>query len=451
MRLSVNRQEFPFQIIFVILLAACTFYLIQIFNLFQFFGLVGISTLLIISILKVRAFLFVLLAIKPFIDLTWNAYFFSMSGKAVNPLHIVGFYTFIIVGYLYFFEPDNKKIFNERIIWLFLGVNVFTSMVAFIFYELPVIRIMDTLLRIFDAYFIYFIFHRFIKDNISKLRIFGIIWISTLLVSILSIITYLTGNYNIDIHHSVVRFAGLYNDPGGPSYVAIMSLIFGTLYLEIYRKHKKLNLKNNIIYILTILITMIILIITITKSAVLMFTIFLLMWIGLFKKKLYIILPLIIMGIFYIYRTSEQVQIRMEDEVSFFREGEFTIEAARPMGTGRVAHWERVLRHYNQNFSLFQKYFGSAMSFGAHNQYIAYLMQAGLIGLIIFLIILFRFYKRLIFSYKKYKIPDIYMGIVVLTMFALYGLFGHPFDYTTLLWYLMILLSLINVNHLKSS
>ena len=30
-------------------------------------------------------------------------------------------------------------------------------------------------------------------------------------------------------------------------------------------------------------------------------------------------------------------------------------------------------------------------------------------------------------------------------MYATYAFTGHPFDYTTLLWYLMILLSMVNV------
>ena len=38
--------------------------------------------------------------------------------------------------------------------------------------------------------------------------------------------------------------------------------------------------------------------------------------------------------------------------------------------------------------------------------------------------------------YKKLKTPEIYMAIVVLTIFMVYSLTGQPFDYTTLQWYL---------------
>lgn len=399
-----------------------------------------------------RAFIVVLFAIKPFIDLTWNIPFFSMGGIAINSLHITGLCVFVIAGFLYFFQNNNKRIFNERVIWLFLGLNLFTSFIAILFYNHPFMYVIDVLLRLFDAYFIYFIGHRFIENYRDKLRIISIIWITTLLVGILSCIVYSTGIYRTGTSQGVERFAGLYNDGGTPSYNAIMSIIFGTLYLELCKRQRQLiPVIAKIAFILTLLVTVFILKITITKSAVLMLLAFLMMWIGLYKRKPYIIFPLIIISGYYIYTTSEKVQTRMAAEAEFLSEGTFSMEFLRPMGTGRVAYWETVLTYYIQDYNLFQKLFGIGRNFGAHNQYIAYLMQVGLVGFTVFLIILFRFYRQLIYLYSKYKQPDIYMTIVFLTILAVCGLTGHPFDYTTLLWYLMVLLSLINVYTYKSS
>lgn len=399
-----------------------------------------------------RAFIVVLFAIKPFIDLTWNIPLFSIGGIVLNPLRITGFCVFIIAGSLYFFQNDNKRIFNERIIWLFIGLNLFTSIIAIFFYNRPVTYVMEGLLKLFDAYFIYFIGHRYIENDRDKLRIISIIWITTFLVSILSCIVYSTGTFRTDTSQGIERFVGLYNDAGTPSYNVIMSMIFGTLYIELYKRHRQLiPVIAKIAFILTLLVTVFILKITLTKSAVLMLVVFLMMWIGLYKRKSYVIIPLIIIGGYYVYITSEKLQIRMNAETEFLKEGTLSMELARPMGSGRVAHWERLLIYYSQDCDLFQKFFGNARSFGAHNQYIAYLMQAGLVGLMVFLTILFRFYRQLIYLYRKYTQPEIYMSIVLLTIFTVYGLTGHPFYYTTLLWYLMILLSLINVHTYKSS
>jgi hypothetical protein len=446
MRTVVAKQDVPFQAFFVLLLAIVTFYLTQVLNFFQILGILGIVALLIISVLKIRAFLIVLIFLKPFIDLTWNSHFFKVGGDSISSLHIVGLYVFLVAAYLYLFEREERKIFNERIIWIFLGLHISISFIAIEFYDRKIIDSVDTLLRLFDSYLIYFVFHRFLDDDKGKLRIISLVWISTLLISLLSVIMFSVGVYNIDITGVVVRFAGLYNDPGIPSYTAIMSLIFGTLYLEILRRKNKLTLMILVTYILTIFVTLFILKVTITKSALLMLSVFLILWIGIFKKKFFVIFPILLLAGYFAYTASASLQYRLENEITFFKEGEFTLEAARSIGTGRIGYWERIIKYYDIYYNPFQKFFGKARNYGAHNQYIAYLMQVGIVGLSVFLIILFRFYKRLIHLFKRYKKPELFGAIVLLTIFSVYGMTGHPFEYTTLLWYLMILLSLINVD-----
>ncbi len=399
------------------------------------------------SRLLIWVFFAVLLATKPFIDLTWKFRFCVVGGVGINLLVIVGICVFIITGYLYFFQNDNKRIFNGRIIWLFLGLNLFTACITVCFYNRNITDVADGLTKLFAAYFIYFIGHQFMENDRDRLQIIGIIWITTVLINVLSIMQYSQGTYDIDVTQGVERFAGFYNDPGTPSYNAVISLVFGTLYVEMLRKQKRqVPLIVHIAFALTVLVATFMLKITLTKNAVVMLVVFLMMWIGLYKRKSYIILPLVIIGGYFIYTINEEVQLRMAAEIEFLSEGTFSMELARPMGSGRVGHWERVLTYYSQDFDLFQKLFGNARSFGAHNQYIAYLMQVGLIGLTLFFAILFRFYGRLFFLYRQSKRPEIYMGIVFLTVFVVCGLTGHPFYYTTMLWYLMILLSFINVH-----
>jgi hypothetical protein len=161
------------------------------------------------------------------------------------------------------------------------------------------------------------------------------------------------------------------------------------------------------------------------------------MWFGIYKRKLIMIVPLLLMCGYYIYNTSELVQIRLEAEMNFLIADEFSMETARHMGTGRVAYWQYVFNQYLENYTLFQKLFGSGIGYGCHNQYLEYLMRIGIIGLFAFLVVIFNFYGT----------PEIFMGIVLLTVNVVYGMTGHPFDYTTLLWYQMILLSTLNKNY----
>jgi O-antigen ligase len=320
------------------------------------------------------------------------------------------------------------------------------SIVAILFYNLPFIFALENLLRVYDAFFVYFVFSSFLKSLRDRLIIFKIIWISTLLISIFSIYIYSTGRYNIDVTQNVIRYAGVYNDPGMPSYLAVISIVFGSLFIEINKKiNNGRDIVNLIIFIITILVSIFILAITITKSALLMLIIYLLMWPGLYKRKLLLLVPLMLIIGSFVYNSSAALQRRMQNEIRFFKDGEFTIESARSMGTGRVAKWEEVMDHFHKRYNLFNKLFGTYHYFGSHNQYIEYLVRIGIIGLIIFLGIVIGFFKQLLSLYHAHKSPELFMAIVVLTIFFIYGISGHPFDYTTLLWYLMILLSLVNV------
>jgi len=307
---------------------------------------------------------------------------------------------------------------------------------------------MDVLIKLFASYFVYFIAHQVMEKDRDKLQMTSIIWITTALISVLSLIQYYVGTYETDISQGVKRFTGLYNDPGTPSYNAVISLVFGTLYIEILRKQKRpVSLIVHIAFALTVLVVAFTLKITLTKSALLMLIVFLAMWFGSYKRRTYIIVPLIILGALYIYTKSEDIQARIAPELEFLNADGRSMEQARHIGEGRIAVWERLLIHYSQDYDLFEKLFGNYRGSGAHNQYIAYLMEVGLMGLTFFLIMLLRFYKRLIFLFRKYGQPDTYMAIVLLTLFTVCGLSGHPFGYTTILWYLMILLSLVNVDY----
>jgi len=238
---------------------------------------------------KSGIFIAVLFAIKPFIDLTWNIRILPIGGYVLNPLYITGFCIFIIVAYLYFFRNDNRRIFNERVIWLFLVLHLFTTITAVFFYNQTIMYAMNRLLRPFDAYFMYFIGSRYIENDRDKLRIIGIIWITTFLVGILSTIQYYKGIYAVDINEGVERFAGFYNDPGIPSYNAVIALMFGTLYLELCKRQRQLYPElAKLAFILTLLVSALVLKITVTRSAYLMLMVFITMWFGIYKRKAFI-------------------------------------------------------------------------------------------------------------------------------------------------------------------
>jgi len=379
--------------------------------------------------------------LKPFIDITVSI---PIIGS-FNALEISGLYVFFILSYLYIKQIRKRvRIFNEKIIFLFLLLSVFPFIIPLIENSKTVISILDFFIKVCDAYLVYFIAYDLLKDNKQRLRVYKVIWLSILMVSVITLFSYFTGQYNVAVTKGVTRVAGLYNDPGSPSYLAVILLIFAILYNKLNNR----NLLNKFtferfLYISTFFITGIILYLTLTKSAILMFLVFLFLWFGIYKKKTVILLPIVILFSYFAYSSITDVQKRVEEELTFLDDPKF--ETARSLGTGRFGRWARLWNIYNNDFDNFQKFFGSSSPYNAHNQFFAYLMMGGVVLLTIFIYIIFRFYRILLRIYKYTKSLEIYMTIILFSCFISLSITGHPFFWTTMLWYLMLMLGLINI------
>jgi O-antigen ligase len=88
----------------------------------------------------------------------------------------------------------------------------------------------------------------------------------------------------------------------------------------------------------------------------------------------------------------------------------------------------------------------------AHNQYLAYLLKSGLMGLAALLSILFFWLNDSVSKYKRYRKPELFFAFALLASLMALGVSGHPFDYTTMYWYVVIMVSVINApDHVFSS
>lgn len=409
-------------------------------NILFLFALLSIFLLVFYFMNKPNQFLYYLMLIKPFIDLTVNV---PLTGS-INALQISGSIVFLVAGFLYISKYSSIPHENHSIIWIFLGIQLLTFLIAFINENQSLQNTLDYLVRIFEGYFIYFCSRQIMSDEIRRRKYYKMVWLTTLSISIITILSYWFGVYSVDITRGVVRVGGLYNDPGSPSYITVISLIFGTLYRDL-RNRKNFNL--NLIYFFNILVSSYVMAITVTKSAFLMLLVFIILWWGIYKNKLLFVLPIIFVTGYVAYTEIDTVQKRLETEVRFMEER--TEEAAISMGTGRYGRWERISSTYFNEFSFYQKLFGSSRNYNAHNQFLAYLMQSGIIGFSMFMLIILNFYRRLIRIYKQNKNKEVFTAIALLSCFLTLGISGHPFDYTTIVWYLTIMLGIVNIQEFK--
>lgn len=397
----------------------------------------GILALLYSAITNSKNFLYVMLLVKPFIDVTVNT---TLIGN-LNGLEISGLLIFLITLIKYLQLKNVTTIFNHSLIWFFIIMQLLSFFIAYSVGQQVLISGVKFFLKVFNAYFIYFIASEDLMSTREKrIKNYRNIWLTTLILSIITIVVYFTGISNVDTTRGLTRYNGLYNDPGTPSYLAVLSILFANLFFEISPKRKGVFY---VLYLLTLPIIFYVLYITLTKSALVMLFVYLIMWYGFYKQKFFLVTPILALTIIAGFTFSDGLKTRFSTEIDYVESGG-DAEMAKSMGTGRVNRWENLYEAFSESDAP-TKFLGTSRPFNAHNQYIAYLMQTGIIGLSLFVIMLYRFTSKLTHIYSRTRSPEIYIALTILTMYMIYGFTGHPFYYTTLLWYLMIMLSLINV------
>lgn len=97
------------------------------------------------------------------------------------------------------------------------------------------------------------------------------------------------------------------------------------------------------------------------------------------------------------------------------------------LGTGRIWLWKDAFRHFGK-LDWISRIVGSGGSYGSHNQYIAILLKNGIVGLSVFLHLLFRMGT----GYPRQSSPSGYFGwSLFLTITLLTSMFLQPWDSQT--------------------
>ena len=386
-------------------------------------------------------FFLIFFAFKPLIDLTWSINFGSFFGAGLNLPRLAAIIIFFVLLLLFFRNPRIVKSFG-LIIFLFLFIQILAIMSNVILGLVSAGYGINILLRGFDAFLILLIFSRYWTSREMILQMVLIIWLSLFLVNIVSILVFLSGFGNVSITVGVERFAGLYNDAGGPAYNGIFGIMFAFLSREMLLQTRRLKLINvySIIFYITVFSGLFLVWVSLTKSAFLMLLIFILLWWGVHKKKYFVTVPAMIIGSIYLFLSNNLLQERFQDEINVFVEGDYSREALSSLGTGRVTTWIDVMTHFSRQ-DLFHQLLGAGRDFGAHNQFIAYLMLFGIFGLLVFLILIASLMVRVINRYRMLPLPEFMMAIAMMWVFIANSFTGHPFLWSTSLWHLMILIS----------
>lgn len=195
------------------------------------------------------------------------------------------------------------------------------------------------------------------------------------------------------------------------------------------------------------LVSLFVIWISLTKAALIAMAVALLMWYGL-RKRQYVVIIFLSMAFVFAFFESSNVRQRFRKEISVvdqYIQGEaLEISTLRGTGSGRFGRWVDILQIYRQEYSIFEQLFGANQFFKAHNQYLATLMQIGMLGLTVFLLMVASMLRALWRRYYRTRDGTVFMGLVFFTAALVFGIGYISFSFTNLMWVTMALVSHIN-------
>ncbi len=426
--ISLNIHLYTFQMVLSIL---SVFYLIAIHMRF------GLKE----TLLK-------LFLLKPIIDLTWNVSI-NLGIIHISSLKFIAvvIFIFLIKEVIISDKIKNVKKINTSFLSLFSVYLIFSTIIKLSYTSdlvwhfnnfIYLIRILDGLLIFYTFTYLYTT-----KQEIIKVVAYG--WLGNLLVMLTNLFNYFYGNFTVDYSQGVERFNSIYNDPGGPAFVALCGLIFSIVYKCLLKR--KFDNTLNLIYLLTHFLTIFTLYLTLTRGVMVSIIVFYTLWYGFYQRRKLLVIPIIITFCYWAYNNNEGINKRFETEVRYLTSEDKTFDMAQHLGGGRVASWYRYYDYFNSQFDLPEKIFGKR-SFGVHNEYLAFLFKYGIIGLFFYgsLIVMFFkliFYQKRISNFINQIQNDILnISLIILIIWSVSAITGSFLHYTTTLWYLMSIIGI---------
>lgn len=332
-------------------------------------------------------------------------------------LFVLSFVIFLFLKLRNFLHP---VIFLWTIFLLYEGISLFWSYKYF--YSI------QELARLFTIFLSLFLGFSFIK-NLSEFKILtNTLLLSSFIPGAVGIYQIFTKSYYVpnifDPDFSYTRIQGTFFHPNPYSFYLFFILFISILYLENKKEFLKgfTNfLKSKALLFGLISIFLILIVFTFTRSVWFALGIFLFLYSLFFRKEfLFFISFFSILSYIFIPGIQERIKDILENPFnSLF---------------WRIVLWKDVLLLYLQK-PIFGWGVGSSNalieffrppnlgSTYVHNDYLKILVESGIIGLFLYILIFVYLFKFLIVSYFKLRSKTFYKSLILITLFFLFSIF----------------------------
>ena len=402
--------------------------------------------------LSLRKFVLLLLVTKPLIDLTWRWRFIEIAEQGVNIQTLVSVFVIFLTGFALILR--RRQVVLWRWIALFLvsatisvvitptswGVNELIRLyagVAFSFTAGVVLNTEET----FDRFAKYFVLMVSVPVGLSFLQKAQILpfeywdWIEG---------------------QAIRRVSGTYQHPLGLIYFLVYAI---PLALYLLTRPSR-SLRYRLLLWLFIGLSLIALVFTYHRTALMTIGFGIWLWMVLTRQYGKAVLLVVLAGVLAFWRW-DWIQL-LYNNIFDIIQGKVAFSSGEFL-RGRGMNWYLFLHSLFRSHPLFWlfgrggsvaegfvPYFGYWSSNEPHNDFIRILHAYGLIGLGLYLVILFSFFWK---SLRLRRLQDHFshhlgnLMIVVLTSIVLLSITTEPMRYPTGVWYLFALGSVVSVQY----
>ena len=125
-----------------------------------------------------------------------------------------------------------------------------------------------------------------------------------------------------------------------------------------------------------------------------------------------------------------------------------TIDVTK-LGSGRIWLWNDAIRHYTK-LDLVSQLIGSGGYYGSHNQYIAWLLRNGILGLFMWLLFLYLMYRKILTMNKPSRSLATALFLCICCVANMFSQPWDNFNISFIFWFLIGFNIIVSTDKVKN-
>lgn len=368
---------------------------------------------------------------KPMIDASWDTHI----GFGLNVLRLVG----VLFPLLVFFRSlGTGKPFTQiplATIWIvYVAYNLLVSTV--IIFEHDLMSYINRSFRILNAVIGYYMIQTYFADKeaFRKLLIFIILaGIFPLMMGVYQAATGVVWEERQTV--GLIRNVGLYHDAAVFRQLSFQTLTGVLLYWTYFLSDDSRVMIKKVLMLGLMVAAAAVLFKTYSKAGYLILGMWVIIWsVGRrkFMPMVIVLVALVVVNIAYKDQIWSETQLLFSKEIAAAQDG---TEREKKMSlAGRWYHWEEIIDYYYEQ-SVIRQIFGGNRSLSAHNDYLEQLITGGVVGLLIYIVLLTLIGMKVYGNYRREKSPLNVMALMIFAMWMIDTIGLVPTQFPAYQWY----------------